>query len=195
MKRLITLTLVAVSMIAFAVAANAAVGTVVPILGNAVGAVVGGAIGLIGGLVGAKVGAAVGDAVSPLQSVLSTAAVESLNSLTILQTNWDDEILERENLVSAMKDTTDIEVQKRMLLDAGIDSNLVKMAETDEALDKLAESALNAAQDNSELANAAAGFLMSVNNKYCPILVKGGAYYFKIYLCIICAVVFSGICS
>lgn len=145
-------------------AAGAAVGTVVPGIGNAVGAVVGGVIGLIGGLVGAKVGEAVGDAVSPLQTVLSDAAVESLNNLDIMKQNWNDEVLERQNLVSAMRDTTDIEVQKRMLLDAGIDSNLVNMAKTDEALDSLAQSALKYAEDNSELANAAQGLTVSINN-------------------------------
>lgn len=145
-------------------AVGAAVGTVVPGLGNAVGAIVGGIIGFAGGIIGAKAGEAIGDAVSPLQSILSDAAVESLSNLDILQNNFDDELLERQNLLSAMQSTTDIEVQKRMLLDAGIDRNLVNMAKTDEALDKLAESALQASQDNSELANAAEGLMISMNN-------------------------------
>ena len=142
-------------------AAGAAIGSVVPVVGTAIGAVIGGAIGFIGSIVGAKAG----ESISELNSVISKAASDSLDSLDILKTNWSEEIVERQNLVSAMKDTTDIEVQKRMLLDAGIDKNLVSMAKTDEALDKLAATALKESQDDSKLANESAGFLLETNNQ------------------------------
>ena len=136
--------------------AGAAIGSVIPGIGTVIGGLVGGVIGYFG----SKLGAAAGDAVSPLESVISQASVDSLNKLTILETNWDEEILNRKNLVASMEaleEETDIELQKRLLIDAGIDSNLVNMARTDEELDNLANQALSTAEAMGELANASSG--------------------------------------
>ena len=145
-------------------AAGAAVGSIIPGLGTAVGAIVGGLIGVAGGYLGAKAGEAIGEALNPFTNVLSDAAVESLNNLTILNQNWDDEVVERQNLVNSMKLASDEETKKRLLLDAGFDKNLVSMAKTSDALDNLAKSALSAAEDNSDLANAAEGLSVNLNN-------------------------------
>ena len=145
-------------------AAGAAVGSIIPGLGTAVGAIVGGLIGVAGGYLGAKAGEAIGEAMNPFTNVLSDAAVESLNNLTILNQNWDDEVVERQNLVNSMKLASDEETKKRLLLDAGFDKNLVSMAKTSDALDNLAKSALSAAEDNSDLANAAEGLSVNLNN-------------------------------
>lgn len=145
-------------------AAGAAAGSVVPGLGNVIGAIVGGLIGVAGGYLGAKAGEAIGEALNPFTNVLSDAAVESLNSLTILNKNWDDEVIERQNLVDSMQAASDYETKKRLLLDAGFDKNLVSMAKTSDALDKLGKSALGASKDNSALANAAEGLTVNLNN-------------------------------
>ena len=63
-----------------------------------------------------------------------------------------------------MKLASDEETKKRLLLDAGFDKNLVSMAKTSDALDNLAKSALSAAEDNSDLANAAEGLSVNLNN-------------------------------
>lgn len=145
-------------------AAGAAVGSIIPGLGTAVGAIVGGLIGVAGGYLGAKAGEAIGEAMNPFTNVLSDAAVESLDNLTILNQNWDNEVVERQNLVNSMKLASDEETKKRLLLDAGFDKNLVSMAKTSDALDNLAKSALSAAEDNSDLANAAEGLSVNLNN-------------------------------
>lgn len=146
--------------------------TIAPGVGTAVGAVVGGLIGLVGGFLGAKAGDVIGDEIhdgmsegmAAFSEVLSDASVESLNSISLLQTNWDTEILERQNLVTAMKEATDEESKRRLLLDAGFDRNTVALAKSSEALDQLAISALNAAEDNSELANATENIIIDANN-------------------------------
>lgn len=145
-------------------AAGAAIGSIIPGLGTAIGAIVGGLIGVAGGYLGAKAGEAIGEALNPFTNVLSDAAVESLDNLTILNQNWDNEVVERQNLVNSMKLASDEETKKRLLLDAGFDKNLVSMAKTSDALDNLAKSALSAAEDNSDLANAAEGLSVNLNN-------------------------------
>lgn len=145
-------------------AAGAAVGSIIPGLGTAAGAIVGGLIGVAGGYLGSKVGEAIGKGKNSFTNVLSDAAVESLNSLTILNKNWDDEVIERQNLVDSMQAASDYETKKRLLLDAGFDKNLVSMAKTSDALDELAQSALDASKDNSDLANASKGISVSLNN-------------------------------
>ena len=64
-------------------AVGAAVGTVVPVVGNIIGAAVGGLIGAAGGFLGAKIGGELGAMTSPITDVLSAAATDSLNNLSI----------------------------------------------------------------------------------------------------------------